>query len=299
MAKAYVLYNPIAGNGQYNENMDKLKELISDETVFCDMTTAESYEKDLLSMDDGDYVVICGGDGTLNRFANKTADLKLENDIRYFPCGSGNDFARELGKQLGDAPFSIKKYLDRLPSVTIKGNTSLFINGVGYGIDGYCCEVGDKLRATSTKPVNYTAIAIKGLLFHYKPTNAKVTVDGKEYEFKKVWIAPTMNGKYYGGGMMPTPAQDRLAEDGKLSVMIFHGSGALKTLMIFPSLFKGEHIKHTKYVTVLEGNSITVEFDSPRTVQVDGETTFEVTSYTANSGESIANKVFEKAEAAN
>ena len=55
--------------------------------------------------------------------------------------------------------------------------TKYFINGIGYGIEGYCCEEGDKIRATSDKPVNYTAIAIKGLLYKFKPRNATVTVD--------------------------------------------------------------------------------------------------------------------------
>lgn len=283
MAKAYVLYNPIAGNGQFGELKSNLEELVSDELAVCDMTTDAAYEEKLLAMDADDYVIICGGDGTLNRFVNKIATLHIPNDVRYFPCGSGNDFAREFGKQKGDAPFSIKKYIEKLPTVTVNGESSYFINGVGYGIDGYCCEEGDKQRAVSSKPVDYTAIAIKGLLFHYKPTNAKVTVDGKEYEFKKVWIAPTMNGKYYGGGMMPAPAQDRENEEGKLSLMVFHGSGKIKTLMIFPSLFKGEHIKHEKYVTVLEGKDITVEFDGPRPLQIDGETRVGVSSYTAKS----------------
>ena len=78
---------------------------------------------------------------------------------------------------------------------------------------------------------------------------------------------------------MPTPAQDRLG-DGSVSLMLFHGTGKIKTLMIFPSIFKGEHIKKTKYVTVLEGKEITVKFDSPRAVQVDGETILGVSEYT-------------------
>ena len=41
--------------------------------------------------------------------------------------------------------------------------------------------VGDEQRAASDKKVDYTGIAIKGLLFHYKPTNATVTVDGVTY----------------------------------------------------------------------------------------------------------------------
>ena len=92
--------------------------------------------------------------------------------------------------------------------------------------------------------------------------------------------------------MMPTPAQDRLDRE-KLSTLVFHGSGKLRTLMIFPSLFKGEHIKHTKVAEVLTGSVITVEFDRPTALQIDGETILGVTSYTAYSKE-LSNKKTEK-----
>ena len=287
MAKAYALYNPIAGNGQKDEIITLLQEKVSEELILIDMTADGCYDRLFSEIEKDDSIIVCGGDGTLNRFVNRISDMSVENDILYFPCGSGNDFAREFGKEKYATPFSIKQYITSLPSVEIEGKKMLFINGIGFGIDGYCCEEGDKQRAASDKPVNYTAIAIKGLLFHYKPANAKVTVDGAEYSFKKVWIAPTMVGKHYGGGMTPTPAQDRTAEDGKLSVMIFHGSSALKTLMIFPSLFKGEHIKHTKYVTVLEGHDVSVEFDAPRAAQVDGETVLGATGYRATSAKLV------------
>ncbi|MBQ9162154.1 MAG: diacylglycerol kinase family protein [Clostridia bacterium] len=281
MKKAYIVYNPLAGNGKCEESVKKLAKMLTDEAVYWSITDGKTYTELRDTLDTEDYVILCGGDGTLNRFINDIGDVKIDNDILYYPGGSGNDFAHDIGITADDTPVSIKKYLCDLPEVEVNGNTYKFINGVGYGIDGYCCEVGDKLRAQSAEKIDYTSIAIKGLLFHYKPTDAKVTVDGKTYRFKKVWIAPTMNGRFYGGGMMPTPAQDRLSEDKRLSVMIFHGTGKLHTLMIFPSLFKGEHIKHKKHVKVLEGQSITVEFDSPRALQVDGETILGVTSYTA------------------
>jgi diacylglycerol kinase family enzyme len=49
--------------------------------------------------------------------------------------------------------------------------------------------------------------------------------------------------------------------------------------MIFPSLFKGEHIKNEKKVWVAAGKKITVEFDSPRPLQIDGEVIDGVTKY--------------------
>ena len=165
----------------------------------------------------------------------------------------------------------------------VSGQNWLFLNGVGYGIDGYCCEVADQMHANGVTDVNYAGIAIKGLLGKFKPRDAKITVDGKSYSFKKVWIAATMNGRYYGGGMMNAPKQDRLNKDGKLSLVVFHGSGALHTLMIFPSIFKGEHVNHTKQVSVFEGYDITVEFSKPCALQIDGETVLNVTDYQAKS----------------
>lgn len=281
----YILYNPNASGGKCRLELGKLQDVCSD-AQFCDMTTIRAYKDFFCSLEKDDNVILCGGDGTLNRFVNETSDFEIENDIYYYAVGSGNDFAHDLGKERAAEPnYRINDYLRDLPTVTIGDNTYRFINGIGYGIDGYCCQEGDRLRElnrcnNSEKKVDYTAIAIKGLLYAYKPTGATVTVDGKTYRYKKVWIAPTMNGRFYGGGMMPTPGQDRLDEKKELSCMVFHNSGKLKTLMIFPSIFKGEHIKKTKYVEVHKGREITVEFDEPRALQIDGETHLYVKKYT-------------------
>ncbi len=279
--KYYALYNPLAGNGAAEGAADSLMDKLSAEIIKCDVTKIQSYEEFFANICEDDAVIICGGDGTINRFINDTASINIPCDILYFAAGSGNDFLTDLGKTVEDCPFSIKKYLSNLPTTIVKGKEYKFINNVGFGIDGYCCEVGDKLKAESTKAVNYTAVAIKGLLFHYKPTNAVITVDGKEYTFKKVWLAPTMKGRYYGGGMMAAPEQNRMDPDGELSVMLFYGGGRLATLMAFPSIFKGEHVKKTKMVKILTGKSISVKFDGPRAVQIDGETILDVTEYSA------------------
>lgn len=278
--KYYVLYNPHSDNQHGEKEAKKLEEVLSgNEFVYQDVTKVGDYAAFFAGMDEGAELILCGGDGTLNRFANNIEGIENLPKISFFACGSGNDFLRDVGNN-GGKPMPMNAYLKDLPTVTVKGNTYRFLNGVGYGIDGYCCEVGDKLREERPgKKINYTGIAIKGLLFHYKPTGATVTVDGKEHRFEKVWLAPAMFGRCYGGGMYPTPGQTR--EDDHLSVLVFHGSGKLKTLMIFPSIFKGEHVKKEKYVTVLSGKEITVKYDEPRPVQVDGETILDVSEYTA------------------
>lgn len=284
----YALYNPFAGNQTCEEQSKKLREFYSpDELEFRSMADI-NYSKFFPSLNVDDKVIICGGDGTLNRFVNDTRDIAITNDILYYAAGSGNDFLRDIGKEKGTVPFKINQYIENLPSVTVNGRETLFVNAVGFGIDGYCCEVGDEMRKKSNgKPVNYTSIAIKGLLYAFRPTDATVVIDGKEKRYKKVWIAPTMHGRFYGGGMIAAPDQRRDAPDGKFSVVIWHGSNKLKTLMVFPSIFKGEHVKHSECIDIVKADEVTVKFDKPCALQIDGETILNVTEYSARSSAKV------------
>lgn len=281
--KYVALYNPKADNGKGRENAEVLSVAFHpDEFTFQDVTQIVDFNEFFKNTPQDVGVVICGGDGTLNRFANDTYSIAIKNGLYYYPCGSGNDFARDLG--LSQQLIPLNDYLKNLPSVYIKGQKSLFINGIGYGIDGYCCEKADEIRKkNAAKKINYTSLAIKGLLFGFKPVNATITVDGKKRSYKKVWLAPTMHGRFYGGGMMPAPNQVRNNPVGTVSVMLFHGSGKLKTLCIFPSIFSGKHVKKVKNVSVFTGNDITVEFDRPCALQIDGETVLNVTKYQVKS----------------
>lgn len=278
----HILFNPHAGNGNGKNELENLNSFLADyEVLFHDMTEISDYASFFSSIPSEDKILIVGGDGTLNRFVNESANLRYENEIWYYAAGSGNDFLHDLGMQKGAAPFPINKYIEKLPEVIVNGKNYKFINGMGYGLDGYCCEEGDRQRSLSKKPINYTKIAILGLLFRYHHANATVTVDGVTKKYKKVWITPTMNGRFYGGGMMMAPSQNRLSEDGLLTVVVAHNISSLHLLTIFPSIFKGEHVKYTKYIEVLKGKHIKVEYDRPVSAQIDGETVRNVKEYEA------------------
>ena len=268
----YIFYNSRAGGGLAAEKAKAYAEKIGQTDSVYDVTKIKYGE---IITDEKD-IIIFGGDGTLNRFVNATAGLNLQNRVFIYPLGTGNDFMNDLGIKPSDEPVEVTKYIKRLPICEIQGIRNYFINGVGFGIDGYCCQEGDRQKALGKKKVNYTAIAIKGMFGKFKPRNARITVDGVAHEYKKVWLAPCMFGRYYGGGMIPTPNQSRENEDGTISVMVFHGLGKLGALMLFPSIFKGKHIKKEKKVTILSGKEIIVEFEEPCAAQIDGETVLNV-----------------------
>lgn len=283
MSKSYVFWNSKSGKSG-RDGVDKLVSLLKgDELDVVDVIKFDGYRSYLKDIKSDDRIYLVGGDGTLNRYVNDIDGMNLSNDVYYYPAGTGNDFLRDLGKGEEDCPLKINRYLEELPFVEVNGKKYRFLNGIGYGIDGYCCEVGDKLKAQNVQNINYTGIAIKGLLFHYHPTSCVITVDGKRYEYKKVWLCPTMNGRFYGGGMMAAPSQDRLNKEGTLSSMLFYGKGKLATLMAFPSIFKGEHVNKKGIVALHSGKDIIVEFSKPTPLQIDGETILGVTKYHAYS----------------
>ncbi len=278
MAAYYILYNPHAGNGSSETTAKKLRESGKYEpSEIVSMTDIESYSEFFADKADAS-VILCGGDGTLNRFINDADGVHL-GDVYYMASGSGNDFLRDLGISEQTEPICINKYIENIPVCEIGGKTYKVLNGVGYGIDGYCCLTGDEMKAQNVQKINYTAIAIKGLFGKYKTCGGSVTVDGETRRYKRIWLSSGMNGHYYGGGMMPCPEQDRLNGKGIVSSCTWHDSGKLGTLIRFPSFFTGEHVKHKKYIDVRSGNKITVEFDSPRPLQIDGEVIKDVTKY--------------------
>ena len=276
----YILYNPKSGNKHAKESAHELFATLHTECVIKDISEFDNNKKFFTSLREDDDIIICGGDGTLNHFINTHPCDEIKADIEYCPVGTGNDFANDIGFPSTALSLPIKKHLQGLPTVEVNGKKYKFLNNVGFGIDGYCCEIGDKKKAKSDKAVNYTAIAIKGLLYDFKPRNATVTVDGVTKKYRKVWLAPTMKGRFYGGGMMATPNQNRADHEKKVSLLLAHNIGKIRLLTIFPQIFKGTHIKYTKYVDISQGHEITVTFDRPTPLQIDGETILGVTTYT-------------------
>ena len=266
----YLLINQLTQSGKSQLNENKILDDLKDE---CKNVNVVIYNK--INFDDltrklkpTDRIILVGGDGTINYFANDYIKNGLRCNCYIYTKsgGSGNDFIMDIeptGKLL-----LLNPYFENLPTLIANGQTKKFINNVGYGLDGIVCQIAEKKRKEGKK-INYTFIAAKLILGGYKKRNARVLVDGEEYLFKNVWICPTMNGRYYGGGMKCAPNQDRKSD--KVSVVAAYGSTRLSILYKFTKIFKGTHTKYQKNVKILEGHTIEVFFNKPCTLQYDGE----------------------------
>ena len=289
----YILYNPKSNNENNDLNIvhgaDKLEDI-----GVCKINWLEIDIKEFLGkLCEDDRVMICGGDGTLHYFANNTYGFDLPCPVYALRSGKGNDFLNDIGQTDNENLIDIREHLKNLPEVEVKGEKRRFINGVGLGIDGRVCVEVDKAKKKTNKKVSYTPISLRLLAFDYKRPNAKVTVDGVTHEYTKMWMAGTMKGRYFGGGMKVAPQQDRT--DGKISVMAMHGASRVKTLAVFTKVFKGNHVKHTEMIDIFEGDVIEVEFETPSDMQIDGEIVTDVKSYIVRSSAALAREV-EKTE---
>lgn len=277
----YLFYNPSARNGKAAEDLQLIKKTLDGQDVeIYAVTDIDDYVSVIDRIQPEDIVYIVGGDGTLNRFINDSTNLRILGDIFFYPVGTGNDFKHDVDPDNSLYRIRLNDYIRNLPTVTVSGVTYRFINGIGFGIDGYCCEEGDRQRAAGRQDINYSAIAVKGCLFGFKPYGADITVDGETRHYDKVWLAPTMFGRYYGGGMKVAPEQDRNNSQHTVTSVVIHGTGRLKTLIRFAKIFSGEHTKYTDMVDIRTGHEVRVVFDRPCALQIDGETVKNVTEYT-------------------
>ncbi len=278
----YILYNSLSNNGRGEEEAGKIPLDGEKEVEYVDVISVDNYHDFYETIGDNKLILV-GGDGTLHNFINNLPEEYYDRDVYYYPGGSGNDFANDIDFKPENGPILLNPYIKHLPSVTLKGVTRKFLNNVGFGIDGYCCEKGDEHRKKSNRPVNYTVIALKGFLYDYKPGRAHIEADGKVYDFENVWMAPAMNGRFYGGGMMVTPMQDRNNPEHTVTLAVVHNKNKFRLLSKFPKIFEGKHVGYTDIVEFKEHvRHAVIEFETPTSVQIDGETYLNVKSLEVN-----------------
>jgi len=275
----HILMNPKANNGCGEQEAHTYGANIKD-AEYHSVLEIKDMKAFFNSLDPKDTVILSGGDGTLNHFLNDLRGYTPKIQVYYVKTGSGNDFYRDAEKDVENGCIHLNRYMENLPVVTVGDVERVFVNGIGYGIDGETCLIGDHQREISDKPVNYSSIAVKLLLGSYKKNKATITVDGKTSKYSEVWFASTMKGRFYGGGMMVAPQQDRFNKNHTVSVVCLHKRSRLVTLMRFTSIFKGEHVKWSDWCHIVEGKQVKVTFEYPCALQIDGEVIPNVTSYT-------------------
>ena len=222
-----------------------------------------------------DYIIVVGGDGTLNEVINGI-ELTSKVSIGLLPYGTGNDFARGQKLKL-DANFLYKLITtDSIKSIDIgliKGlNTEVsiyrrFINIADIGLGGFVTKtmLKNKNRFLHGK-ITYALAILKGFMNYSKPI---IKVEG-DYEYQgKILTLAICNGQYFGYGLCIAPMAN--VQDNLLNITSI---GNVSLLDYFKNLGKlkiGELINHPEVEYKTIQNISVFHKNQPCPIEVDGE----------------------------
>ncbi len=222
-----------------------------------------------------DFVVALGGDGVANEVANGLMRVPEARRPAFglIPVGSGNDYARTLGmaKSLDSAVLQ----LIGAPFHTLdvgRCNDRWFLETLSFGLDAAIAldTVARRVRTGKTGTMLYLQAGIDQLLHHLDVCRYEVSFDGADPEDGCSYLFAVQVGKTYGGGFAICPKAD--PRDGLFDVCIAHPplSRAAAT-GIFLLAKNGHHTGFKKVVELRRARSLSLRFEKPLPVQIDGE----------------------------
>ncbi|HCO18521.1 diacylglycerol/lipid kinase family protein [Gudongella oleilytica] len=270
MSKYLFLVNPVAGGGKALGYVDHIKATMDEYGLMYKMMTSTRPGEATTIVEDNpdcDICVAVGGDGTANEVARGILS-RGKGIMGILPGGTGNDLGKSLGieENLDEA---LKKLIQcRTREIDLgKAKDKFFFNISSLGFDSEVVRHTDRIKRFVKGKAAYILGVITALIV-YRSRRMVFEVDGNHIERKATLVA-VGNGRYYGGGMMILPMAK--VDDGLLDVCVVKDISNLRILTLFPTIFKGDHVKYDKYVEFHTAKKIVVRAEGSYLLNIDGE----------------------------
>ena len=215
-------------------------------------------------------IVAIGGDGTSQLGMNLAVPNQLP--LGLIPAGSGNDQVRELGISLTDTKAAVDNIIASLDDprrvdamkVSVSGREFWSLGSISAGFDALCATRANSLKWPKG-PNSYVAALLLELP-SFKAIKYHLDVDGEKRVIDAM-LCGVANVKNFGGGMKISPNSE--ITDGELEVFILHQVSRGRLLRIFPTVYKGGHLKFPE-IEIFKAKSVKISNDS-FPVTCDGE----------------------------
>jgi diacylglycerol kinase (ATP) len=224
-----------------------------------------------------DAVVVVGGDGTIAGALEAAVGTGVR--VGIVPAGTGNDHARALGIPIGDVDAAAaivagghSRAID-LGRLRAGDRSMVFGTVAAIGLDAAVTERAVAMRWPRGQ-ARYPLAAIAEIA-RLTPHHARITVDDEVHELDAILVA-VGNTPSYGGGMRICP--DARIDDGRLDVTVVEHTSRARLLRLFPTIYRGTHIRHHG-VHTFTATTVTVEAADGLPASADGEV-FAVTPVT-------------------
>ena len=216
--------------------------------------------------DKADFVVIAGGDGSLNAAAPALIDSGLPLGI--LPGGTANDLARTLGLPLDMIGAAKVIAAGRIRAIDVgEVNGKPFFNVASLGMSA---SLADRLTRETKRRWGRLAYALTAteVLIEARRFGAVIRPDeGEEVTVRSLQIA-VGNGRHYGGGMIVE--ETARIDDGRLDLYSLEFRDIWKLPFMAFAFRKGRH-GLADDVRTMSGSGFEIHTREPMPVNADGE----------------------------
>lgn len=270
MKKVRFIYNPYSGENIILHELDKVMKLHQEKgyqivpyRIQKGRDISEAF--DIIDKE-YKYILIAGGDGTVDSVVNVMMNRGIDLPIGILPVGTANDFGKFINIP-SDVKKACKQILDSEPkSVDIgKINDKYFINVASSGL---FTDVSQKTDLNLKNTIGKLAYYLKGIEEIPNFRKLKVKLKSKELEYDgEMYLILIFNGQTAGNFKLATRAD---VSDGYLDVIMIKAVPVIEMLPLFIKILKGGHLDSDK-VIYFKTDDIIIESDEDIVTDIDGE----------------------------
>lgn len=270
MIHIHFIINPISGSGKHNLRTSYLENFFPTEDfkITINYTKHKGHATILTKkaiLQKANYIVACGGDGTINEVASCLVGTKIILGI--IPVGSGNGLASNLNIQRDHAKaIAIIKNGKTIAIDVGTVNDQYFFSNMGIGIDALIIKKYDRYR--KRKLSSYVTAALSSS-FKFKSSPAIISIEDQSIKVNPFMLFVS-NSNVMGYNMSLTPKAS--LQDGLLDIVV------IPELSFFEKLILGFNIITNSIETFKKAKNILVtdlHIEMPEKIfidtQIDGE----------------------------
>ncbi|MCV9927173.1 diacylglycerol kinase family lipid kinase [Flavobacterium sp. LS1R49] len=270
MTYIHFIVNPISGNGKHNISASFIQNYFPKDQfkIEIDNTTHKKHAIALTKAavaNKPDYIVACGGDGTINEVASCLIGTTIKLGI--IPVGSGNGLASNL-----NIPRNFERAIEIIRKGTVssidvgKINDHYFFSNTGIGIDALIIKKYE--HSGKRTLVAYVKAALSSSL-EFKTRKTILSLDDKKIEANP-FLLFISNSNEMGYNMSLTPKAS--LNDGWLDLIVVPQLSFIEKMLLGYHVLRNtvENFKKAKHTLIQE---LTIEVPAAiyLDAQIDGE----------------------------
>lgn len=271
MKKVKFIYNPYSGENSIISDLDSIVK-VHQKYNYSIVPYRISMEYDLSkAFDDIDesfsYILVAGGDGTLDNIVNHMKNLNINKPIGVLPVGTANDFAKYLGIPQDVEEACIQILNSKPKGVDLgKVNDKYFLNVASTGL---FTDISQKTDVNLKNSLGKLAYYVKGIeqIPNFRKLKVKVTSEEVTYD-GDMYLMLVFNGQTAGNLKLAYKAE---IDDGLLDVIVIKAAAIRDMIPLFIKMIRGDHLEDTTSILYFKTDNLQVETEEDIVTDIDGE----------------------------